>query len=126
MKPLSSEVQKFLVSLSRTLGVRIDRVLDLYFYVTPQTVRIIELVEQGGDIVGARLAVKSRRGDTWYYTSVGYYGAKCTCEGSVVGRKICRHMIIGVITWHMAALLKRGRGVDLEKLTWLRGAASDL
>jgi len=120
-QPIDEEIRHFLLSLAKALGMRVEDVLDLYFYVSPATVRLVEVVEQGGEIVGVRLAVKSRkRPDVWYYTSVGLYGAKCTCKGNVVGGKICRHIVIGLITWHMTSLLKKGRGVDLSRLAWLK------
>jgi len=120
-QPIDEEIRQFLLSLAKALGMRVEDVLDLYFYVSPATVRLVEVVEQGGEIVGVRLAVKSRkRPDVWYYTSVGLYGAKCTCRGNAVGGKICRHIVIGLITWHMTSLLKKGRGVDLSRLAWLK------
>lgn len=101
--------------------MRIEKVLELYLYASPETVKIVEVVERGGGVVGVRLAVRSaRRQDTWYYVAVGKYGAKCTCEGNTLGGKICRHIIIGVITWNMASLLKHGKELDLSQFTWLR------
>ncbi|ACB40593.1 SWIM zinc finger family protein [Pyrobaculum neutrophilum] len=118
--PIDERVRSFLLSLSRALGTRIENVLDLYLYVSPETVRIVEIVERGGKIAGLRLAVRSRKKpDVWYYVAVGEYGAKCTCEGNTIGGKICRHIIIGVITWNMISLIKRGEDIDPTKLTWL-------
>ncbi|MEM0483710.1 MAG: SWIM zinc finger family protein [Pyrobaculum sp.] len=128
MQPsIEEKVKSFLLSLSRSLGVRIERVLDLYLYANPNNVRIVEVVERGGEIVGIRIAVKSeKRPDTWYYTAVGYYGAKCTCEGNKIGGKICKHILIGVITWNMIALLKQGREIDLTRLTWLNAGDKEV
>ncbi|MEZ0319538.1 MAG: SWIM zinc finger family protein [Pyrobaculum sp.] len=121
MQSLEEQVKTFLISLARILGVRIDKVLDLYFYVSPETVKIIEVVERGGEVVGMRLAVRSEhRPDVWYYVSVGVNGAKCTCEGNTIGGKLCKHIVIGVITWNMTSLIKKGRGIDLSSLAWLR------
>jgi hypothetical protein len=125
--PIEEKVKSFLLTLSRTLGVRIERVLDLYLYATPDRVRIVEIVERGGEIAGIRLAVRSeKRPDVWYYTAVGYYGAKCTCEGNTIGGKICKHIIIGVITWNMTSLLKQGKEIDLTKLTWLHTGEKEI
>ncbi|MCC6032200.1 MAG: SWIM zinc finger family protein, partial [Pyrobaculum sp.] len=74
-----------------------------------------------------RLAVRStKRQDVWYYTSVGWYGAKCTCEGNTIGGKICRHIIIGIMTWNMVSLLKYGKDIDLSKLTWLNTGEKEI
>lgn len=118
--PLDEKIKAFLISLSKTLGVRIEKILDLYLYVSPNTVKIIEVIERGGEIVGVRLAVRSkRREDLWYYVAVGQYGAKCTCEGNTLGGKTCRHIIIGTIMWNMISLLKKEKSIDLSTLTWL-------
>jgi hypothetical protein len=120
-QPFDGQVKNFLLNLARVLNMRIEKVLELYLYVSPETVKIVEVVERGGGVVGVRLAVRSaRRQDTWYYVAVGKYGAKCTCEGNTLGGKICRHIIIGVITWNMTSLLKNGKELDLSQLTWLR------
>jgi hypothetical protein len=120
-QPFDGRVRSFLLNLARILNMRIEKVLELYLYASPETVKIVEVVERGGRVVGVRLAVRSaRRQDTWYYVAVGKYGAKCTCEGNTLGDKICRHIIIGVITWNMASLLKHGKELDLSQLTWLR------
>jgi hypothetical protein len=120
-QPFDGRVKNHLLNLARVLNMRIEKVLELYLYVSPETVKIVEVVERGGEVVGVRLAVRSaRRQDMWYYVAVGKYGAKCTCEGNTLGGKICRHIIIGVITWNMASLLKHGKELDLSQLTWLR------
>jgi hypothetical protein len=119
-QPFDHQVKNFLLNLARILGTRIEKILDLYLYVSPDTVRILEVVERDGGVVGVRLAVRSsKRQDVWYYTSVGEYGAKCTCEGNTIGGKICRHIIIGIMTWNIVSLLKYGKEIDLSKLTWL-------
>ncbi|MEM4437208.1 MAG: SWIM zinc finger family protein [Pyrobaculum sp.] len=118
---IDEEIKSFLLSLSRTLGVRIEKILDLYLYVTPETVEIIEVVERSGEVIGVRLAVRSKkRQDLWHYVAVGRRGGKCTCRGNAVGGKICRHITIGLITWHIISLLKTGKGVDVSTLQWLR------
>ncbi len=117
--------RRFLLDLSGALGVRLSKILDLYFSVHPRRARILEIVEEGGKVVGVRMAVESstRRG-VWHYVSVGPYGAKCTCEANTFGGKICRHIIIALITWNMVSLLKTGRAVDVNSLGWLkRGSA---
>ncbi|MFN3804623.1 MAG: SWIM zinc finger family protein [Pyrobaculum sp.] len=119
--PLDEKIKAFLISLSKTLGVRIEKILDLYLYVSPNTVKIVEVIEREGEIAGVRLAVRSTKRDgVWYYVAVGQYGAKCTCEGNTLGGKTCRHIIIGVIMWNMVSLLKRGKPLDLSTLTWLK------
>jgi hypothetical protein len=126
-QPFDHQVKNFLLNLARILGTRIERILDLYLYVSPDTVRILEVVERGGGVVGIRLAVRSsKRQDVWYYTSVGEYGAKCTCEGNTIGGKICRHIIIGIMTWNIVSLLKYGKDMDLSKLTWLNTGEKEI
>lgn len=121
MRSLDDEIKSFLLALSRTLGVRIEKILDLYLYVSPETVKIVEIVEGRGEVLGVRLAVRSRnKPGLWYYVAVGRRGGKCTCEGNTVGGRICRHIVIGVIMWHVVSLLKTGRGVDISSLQWLR------
>jgi len=125
-RPFDERVKNFLLNLARVLDTRIEKVLDLYFYVSPETVKIVEVVERGGGVVGVRLAVRSaKRQDTWYYVAVGEYGAKCTCEGNTLGGKMCRHITIGVITWNMVSLLKHGKELDLSQLTWLRAGEKE-
>lgn len=120
MRQPPEEIKIFLLNLAKILGVRVEKILDLYLYVSPDTVKIVEVVERGSEIAGVRLAVKSKKSDVWYYTSVGYYGAKCTCRGSSVGGRICRHMVIGVITWSVISLLKTGTAIDPSALHWLK------
>ncbi|MEM0277220.1 MAG: SWIM zinc finger family protein [Pyrobaculum sp.] len=125
--PIEGRVKEFLYALSRMLGSRYEKVLELYLYVKPDTVKIVELVERGGEITGVRIAVRSkRRHDVWYYTAVGYYGAKCTCEGNTLGGKICKHIVIGVITWNVVSLIKTGKEIDLSKLSWLRSSEKEV
>ena len=120
MKSINEQVKSFLLALSRKLGVRVERVLDLYLYVSPNTVKLIEVVERSNNVVGIRLAVKSKKKpNTWYYVSVGIYGAKCTCEGNTITGKICKHIVTGIMTWNMISLLKKGKSIDLDSLTWL-------
>jgi hypothetical protein len=126
-QPFDSQVKNFLLNLARILGTRIEKILDLYLYVSPDTVRILEVVERDGGVVGIRLAVRSsKRQDVWYYTSIGEYGAKCTCEGNMIGGKICRHIIIGIMTWNIVSLLKYGKDIDLSKLTWLNTGEKEI
>jgi len=126
-QPFDHQVKNFLLNLARILGTRIEKILDLYLYVSPDTVRILEVVERGDEVVGVRLAVRSsKRQDVWYYTSVGEYGAKCTCEGNTIGGKICKHIIIGIMTWNMVSLLKYGKDIDLSKLTWLNTGEKEI
>lgn len=121
-RTLEEETKEFLLRLSDILNVRISKVLDFYFSVRPAKARILELVEEGGKIVGIRMAVQSNtRRDLWHYVMVGRYGAKCTCEANTIRGQICRHIIIALITWNMISLIKTGKGVELESLSWLRG-----
>lgn len=113
--------RRFLLDLSGALGVRLSKVLDLYFSIQPKKARILEIVEDEDKVIGVRMAVESStRKGVWHYVSVGPYGAKCTCEANTFGGKICRHIIIALITWNMVSLLKTGRAVDVNSLSWLK------
>lgn len=113
--------RRFLLDLSGALGVRLSRILDLYFSIEPRRARILEIVEDKGRIIGVRMAVESStRKGVWHYVSVGPYGAKCTCEANTIKGMICRHIIIALITWNMVSLIKTGRGVDVNSLAWLK------
>lgn len=118
---LEGEARRFLVELSSALGVRLSRVLDIYFSITPRRARILEVVEEGCRVIGLRMAVESdsRRGK-WHYVSVGFYGAKCTCEANVMRGLICRHIAAALITWNMVSLIKTGKPVDVNALGWLK------
>ncbi len=121
MGGIASEVQRSIVELSRALNVRVDRVLDAYMSFSPTRIRILEIVEEGGEVVGLRLSIQSdTRKDTWHYVTVGKYGGKCTCEGSVFGGKLCKHVIMGLISWNMASIIRRGKKINFGELAWLR------
>ncbi|MFB6490288.1 MAG: SWIM zinc finger family protein [Thermoproteus sp. AZ2] len=120
---LEEGARRFLIGLSEALGVRLSKILDIYFSVTPRRARILEIVEEGGRVVGLRMAVESgsRRG-VWHYVSVGPYGAKCTCEANTIRGLICSHIVAALITWNMVSLIKTGEPVDVKSLGWLRRA----
>ncbi len=123
---LEEGARRFLLDLSGALGVRLSRVLDLYFSVEPRRARILEIVEEGGKVLGVRMAVESSsRKGVWHYVSVGPYGAKCTCEANMIKGLICRHIIIALITWNMVSLIKTGKGVDVGSLGWLKKQAAE-
>ncbi len=121
MGNIASEVQRSMVELSRVLNIRVDKVLDAYLSFSPTKVRILEIVEEGDEVVGLRLSVQSdTRRDVWHYVTVGKYGGKCTCEGRIFGGKLCKHVIIGLVSWNMVSIIRRGKKINFDELAWLR------
>ncbi|WP_243671693.1 hypothetical protein [Vulcanisaeta sp. JCM 16161] len=91
---LSKRLKEWLLELSDKLSWRIDKVLDSYKLA--QRSEIIDVRDDGKSINGVRLKVPSEtRDNTYYYVSVGPYGAKCTCEASVIRGEVCKHIVAG-------------------------------
>ncbi len=109
-----------MLELAGKLNWRVDRVLDSYRLA--QRSEIIDVRDDGESISGIRLKVPSEtRDNTYYYVSVGPYGAKCTCEASVIrGGEVCKHIVAGLVMWNMLSVIKYGRWLDLNELEWLR------
>lgn len=117
---LSKRLKEWLLELASKLNWRIDKVLDSYRLA--QRSEIIDVRDDGKSINGIRLKVPSEtRDDTYYYVSVGPYGAKCTCEASVIrGGEVCKHIVAGLVMWNMLSVIKYGKWLDLNELEWLR------
>ncbi len=116
---LSKKLKEWLLELASRLNWRIDRVLDSYRLA--QRSVIIDVRDDGNSIGGIRLRVPSEsRDDVLYYVSVGPYGAKCTCEASVIRGNACKHIVAGLIMWNMLSVIKYGKWLDLNELTWLK------
>lgn len=117
---LSKRLKEWLLELAGKLNWRVDRVLDSYRLA--QRSEIIDVRDDGESISGIRLKVPSEtRDNTYYYVSVGPYGAKCTCEASVIrGGEVCKHIVAGLVMWNMLSVIKYGRWLDLNELEWLR------
>ncbi|WP_054857237.1 SWIM zinc finger family protein [Vulcanisaeta sp. JCM 16159] len=116
---LSRKLKEWLLELASKLNWRIDKVLDSYRLA--QRSEIIDVRDDGKSISGVRLRVPSEtRNDVNYYVSVGPYGAKCTCESSVIRGEVCKHIVAGLIMWNMLSVIKYGKWLDLDELEWLR------
>ncbi|ADN49657.1 SWIM zinc finger family protein [Vulcanisaeta distributa] len=116
---LSKRLKEWLLELAGKLNWRVDRVLDSYRLA--QRSEIIDVRDDGESISGIRLKVPSEtRDNTYYYVSVGPYGAKCTCEASVIRGEVCKHIVAGLVMWNMLSVIKYGRWLDLNELEWLR------
>ncbi|WP_054842979.1 hypothetical protein [Vulcanisaeta distributa] len=116
---LSKRLKEWLLELASKLNWRIDKVLDSYRLA--QRSEIIDVRDDGKSINGIRLKVPSEtRDDTYYYVSVGPYGAKCTCEASVIRGEVCKHIVAGLVMWNMLSVIKYGKWLDLNELEWLR------
>lgn len=132
-------IRDFLTSLSNKLGIGINRLLDLYFWVSdnvkakdaqlqstsvnPTRVEIIRIIDDGTGIKGIRLRFSSdtRRGE-YHYTVIGKYGAKCTCEGNMIGNRVCKHIVAGLILMDVINVLKYGRNINLDEFKWISKA----
>ena len=135
----SYSIRQFLEDLARRLNVSLNKLIDIYFWLSnnvkarelnledvvnrPTRADIISIVDDGKSIVGIRLRFSSdtRKGQ-YYYTNVGRYGAKCTCEGNMIGGRLCKHIIAGLILMNVVNLLKYGSNIDLSQFTWLNNA----
>ncbi|GAB6945586.1 SWIM zinc finger family protein [Vulcanisaeta sp. JCM 14467] len=116
---LSRRLKEWLLELAGKLNWRVDKVLDSYKLA--QRSEIIDVRDDGKAIGGVRLKVPSEtRDNTYYYVSVGPYGAKCTCEASVIRGEVCKHIVAGLIMWNMLSIIKYGRWLELNELPWLR------
>ncbi|MCG2879769.1 MAG: SWIM zinc finger domain-containing protein [Vulcanisaeta sp.] len=114
---LDRKLKEWFLELADILGWRVDKVLDSYRLA--QRSVIIDVRDDGREINGVRLRVPSESRDTYYYVSVGPYGAKCTCEASVIRGEICKHIVAGLITWNMISVIKYGKWLELRGIEWL-------
>ncbi len=118
---LSRRLREWFLELADRLGWRVDKVLDSYRLA--QRSVIIDVKDDGNVISGVRLRVPSEsRDNTYYYVSVGPYGAKCTCEASVIRGEVCKHIVAGLIMWNMISVMKYGKWLDLNELAWLKNS----
>ena len=116
---LSRRLKEWLLELADKLNWRVDKVLDSYKLA--QRSEIIDVRDDGKSINGIRLKVPSEtRDNTYYYVSVGPYGAKCTCEASVIRGEVCKHIVAGLVMWNMLSVIKYGKWLELNELSWLR------
>ena len=116
---LSRRLKEWLLELADKLNWRVDKVLDSYKLA--QRSEIIDVRDDGKAINGVRLKVPSEtRDNTYYYVSVGPYGAKCTCEASVIRGEVCKHIVAGLVMWNMLSVIKYGKWLELNELSWLR------
>ncbi len=89
-----TRLKEFLVILSRRIGYRLSRLIDIAEYAGEA--EVIEVKEGDGKIYGIRLRFKSEtRDDVFHYALVGRYGAKCTCEANTLGNELCKHIVLG-------------------------------
>ncbi|ADY01590.1 MAG: SWIM zinc finger family protein [Vulcanisaeta sp.] len=116
---LNKKLKEWLLELAGKINWRVDKVLDSYRLA--QRSVIIDVRDDGNSINGIRLRVPSEtRDNAYYYVSVGPYGAKCTCEASVIRGEVCKHMVAGLIMWNMLSVIKYGKWLNLNELTWLK------
>ncbi|MGC9180455.1 MAG: SWIM zinc finger family protein [Vulcanisaeta sp.] len=116
---LNKKLKEWLLELAGKINWRVDKVLDSYRLA--QRSVIIDVRDDGKSINGIRLRVPSEtRDNAYYYVSVGPYGAKCTCEASVIRGEVCKHMVAGLIMWNMLSVIKYGKWLNLNELTWLK------
>ncbi len=118
VEELSRGIREFARKLAALLNVRIEKILDALDLARLAEILDIRIVN--GEIIGLRVKIPSetRRG-VFYYTIVGIYGSKCTCEASMIRRRICKHIIATLIIWNILNLFRTGRQLDLSKLRWL-------
>jgi len=119
LSQLDRRLKEWFLELAGILGWRVDKVIDAYRLA--QRSGIIDVRDDGKEVGGLRLRVPSESRDTHYYVSVGPYGAKCTCEASVIRGEVCKHIVAGLITWNMISVIKYGKWLELKNLGWLIG-----
>ena len=119
---VSSRIREGLRRVAEALGIPLSEVVQLYASFTPSRVRILEVVEEGDEVVGIRMRVASgsRRGE-WYLVAVGYRGWRCSCEAGRRG-KLCKHAKLAVITWEILNIIRYDRHIDFDRVMWLNGA----
>lgn len=123
MNQLNKRLKEWLLELANTINWRVDRVLDSYNLASRST--IIDIRDNGKEINGLRLRVPSESRDgIHYYVSVGPYGAKCTCEASVIKGEVCKHIVAGLIMWNMISVIKYGKWINARDLEWLKNRTS--
>lgn len=115
---LSRGIKEFAKQLAAVLNMRIDRVLDALGLA--RLAEILDIKIENGEIVGLRVKIPSEtRPNMYYYTMVGIYGSKCTCEANIIRRRICKHIVAALMLWNVLTLFRTGRQLDLSKLKWL-------
>ncbi|KUO92371.1 MAG: hypothetical protein RXO22_01310 [Thermocladium sp.] len=120
----NAQMKEFLLLLSKKVGYRLSRLLDIVEYAREAT--IIEVKEESGGVTGIRLSFKSEtRDDVYHYASIGRYGAKCTCEANTLGNELCKHILAGVIIMEAINLNKYGKSLDLNEMKWLSPNAAE-
>ncbi|GGP20422.1 hypothetical protein GCM10007981_08430 [Thermocladium modestius] len=113
-----TRLKEFLVILSRRIGYRLSRLIDIAEYAGEA--EVIEVKEGDGKIYGIRLRFKSEtRDDVFHYALVGRYGAKCTCEANTLGNELCKHIVAGLIIMEAISLGKYGKDIDIDEMKWL-------
>ncbi len=132
----AKKMRMFLLELSNRLGVSLNWIIDIYYWLSdniksrefqleheankPTRAEIIRVFDNGSEVIGVRLRFSSdSRRNEYYYTTVGKYGAKCTCERNMINGKVCKHIVAGLILMNVINVLKYGRVIDLSNYEWL-------
>lgn len=132
----AEKVRSFLAALSSKLGVSLNWVIDVYYWLSdnvksrefqleheankPTRAEIIKIFDDGKEVTGIRLRFSSdTKRNEFYYTIVSKYGAKCTCERNMINGKICKHITAGLILISVINILKYGRTINLDEYKWL-------
>lgn len=115
-----ARLKEFLVVLSRRIGYRLSRLIDIAEYA--RKAEVIEVKEGDEKVYGIRLKFKSEtRDNVFHYALVGKYGAKCTCEANTLGNELCKHIVAGLIIMEAINLSKYGKDIDIDEMKWLEG-----
>ena len=119
MSVLDEETKHFLFELADRLGWRKSRILEAYELA--KKAEILEIKEVDNEVIGIRIKLESqsRRGE-FYYVLVGKYGAKCNCEFSTIKKGICKHIAAAIIVWYAVSMIKYGKKINLDELSWLK------
>lgn len=112
-------LKDFFLNLASILGVRVNKILNAFGLA--KLAEILDIKYEGNEIIGIRLKIPSEtRSNHFHYVMVGLYGFKCTCEASTIKKYLCKHVIAALLTWHVISLMKFGKGLELNKLEWLK------
>lgn len=116
---LGRGIREFAKQLAELLHVRIDKILDALNLA--RLAEIMDMKIENGEIIGLRIKLPSEsKPNVYYYTMVGIYGSKCTCEANTLRKKLCKHIIAALMLWNIITLFRTGKQLDLSKIKWLQ------
>jgi len=118
VEELGRGIREFARQLAEILNIRLEKVLDALNLA--RLAEILDIKIDNGEVVGLRIKLPSEtRPNVHYYTMVGIYGSKCTCEANTLRKKICKHILAALMLWNIITLFRTGKQLDITKIKWL-------